>query len=254
MTCMMNPVPRDLGVSQGAPVPPAATRVARPGWRDPRLWIGVLLVTGSVVVGARLLAAADDSVTVWALADARGSGTPVSPDDLVAARVRFADDEALDRYFLADEDVPAELVLTREVGEGELLARSAVGSAEDNPVLQVPLEVDPNRVPPDVDTGSVVDVWVTDAAAAAQAVPSRAGRGDTKKDAKGTQDGEPQPADPGGPALSEVTVVAAPTYDDTFAVTGARQLVIAVEDEQAAAFEHLLASLQEPVIRILQRS
>ena len=217
----------------------------------------MLLVTGSVVAGARRLSAADDTVTVWALADARGSGTPVSPDDLVAARVRFADDEALERYFLADEDVPAELVLTRAVGEGELLARSAVGSADDNPVLQVPLEVDPNRVPPGVDTGSVVDVWVTDAAATAQAVPSAAGRGDARSDtkdgAKGTQD-DPESVGAGGPALSEVTVVAAPAYDDTFAVTGARQLVVAVEDEQAAAFEHLLASLQEPVIRILQRS
>ena len=39
---------------------PAATRVARPGWRDPRLWIGLLIVAGSVVLGARLLAAVDD--------------------------------------------------------------------------------------------------------------------------------------------------------------------------------------------------
>jgi hypothetical protein len=42
-----------------------ALRVRRPGWRDPRLWIGVVLVAGSVVAGARLLAAADDTVQVW---------------------------------------------------------------------------------------------------------------------------------------------------------------------------------------------
>ena len=38
---------------------PAATRPTTPGWRDPRLWIGVVLVTGSVVAGARILSGAD---------------------------------------------------------------------------------------------------------------------------------------------------------------------------------------------------
>lgn len=206
--------------------------MARPAWRDPRLWLGVLLVTGSVVVGARVLAAADDTVTVWAMTGERGAGTPVSADDLVVQRVRFADDATLERYFAADEPVPAGLVLVRAVGEGELLARSALGPADEEAVLRVPLEVDPNRVPPDVAAGSVVDVWLTDGS----------GPADTAK----------KPAQE--PALSGVTVVAAPAYDDTFAVTGARQLVVAVDDDRAAEFELLLGALQDPVIRILQRS
>ncbi|WP_435768947.1 hypothetical protein [Nocardioides sp. SYSU DS0651] len=230
---------RDLGIP-GASVPPPATRVARPGWRDPRLWLGVLLVTASVVTGARLLAAADDTVAVWAVAGDRGSGSTVTQSDLVVRRVRFADDRDLDRYFRADEDVPEGLVLTRAVGAGELLARSAVGSADDARLLQVPLEVDPNRVPPEVATGSVVDVWVTD------------GAGRTPRGGSGGQGGQRGPA--AAPALAEVTVVAAPDYDDTFAVTGARQLVVAVDHETAAEFELLLGSLQEPVIRILQHS
>lgn len=222
----------------GTPVPPAAQRVARPAWRDPRLWLGVLLVTGSVVLGARLLAAADDTVTVWALSGERGAGAPVAAADLVVQRVRFADDATLERYFTADEPVPDDLVLVRAVGEGELLARSAVGAADEEAVLRVPLEVDPNRVPPDVAAGSVVDVWLTDGSGPVDA-PTAAKGADDKTD---------------GPALSGVTVVAAPSYDDTFAVTGARQLVVAVEDDRAAEFELLLSTLQDPVIRILQRS
>ncbi len=228
------PVSRDLGNSPGTPAPPPATRVARPGWRDPRLWIGVLLVAGSVVLGARLLAAADDTVAVWALADERGSGSPVVAADLEVQRVRFGDDDALARYFPADEAVPDGLVLTRAVGAGELLARSAVADATTDEVLQVPLAVDPQQVSPDVTTGSVVDVWVKDG------IADRA------------------PGDAAGPvsapALSAVTVLAAPAYEDTFAVSGTRQVVVAVDDERAAAFEELLAGLQDPVIRILQRS
>lgn len=227
-------VSRDLGISPGTSVPPNATRVARPGWRDPRLWIGIALITGSIVLGSRLFAAADDTVQVWALAQDRGSGSPVLEADLTVERVRFTDDAALDRYFPASEPVPADVVLNRAVGAGELLARTSVGAADAREVLRVPLEVDPNRVPPDVETGSVVDVWVTDGAGV--------GKGSTGESG----------AD--GPALSAVTVVAAPEYDDTFAVTGARQLVVAVEDPAAADFERLLGSLQDPVIRILQRS
>ena len=61
-----------LGDATDAATP--AQRVRRPGWRDPRLWIGVVLVAGSVVAGARLLAAADDTVQVWAAATDLGAG------------------------------------------------------------------------------------------------------------------------------------------------------------------------------------
>ena len=191
-------------------------------------------MAGSVVLGARLLAAADDTVAVWALADERGSGSPVMTADLEVQRVRFGDDDALARYFPADEAVPDGLVLTRAVGAGELLARSAVADAATDEVLQVPLAVDPQQVSPDVTTGSVVDVWVKDG------ISDR-----TPGDAA---------APASAPALSAVTVLAAPAYDDTFAVSGTRQVVVAVDDERAAAFEELLAGLQDPVIRILQRS
>lgn len=208
----------------------------------------MLLVTGSVVAGARLLSAADDTVRVWALTQERGPGSPVAAEDLVVERVRFADGAAHERYFSADAAVPDDLVLVRAVGEGELLARSAVAAADAEPVLRVPLEVDPNRVPPDVVTGSVVDVWVADDAA--PATPGGTG----PADGGGGTEGAPGADRSTGPALSEVTVVAAPSYDDSFAVTGARQLVVAVDDERAVAFERLLAGMEDPVIRILQRS
>ncbi len=44
-----------------APGSPKAGRLATPGWVDGRLVLGVLLVLVSVVVGARVLSAADRS-------------------------------------------------------------------------------------------------------------------------------------------------------------------------------------------------
>ncbi|HYG93867.1 MAG TPA: hypothetical protein VD859_09795 [Nocardioides sp.] len=211
-----------------APAPPAATRVARSGWRDLRLWIGVLLVTGSVVLGARLLAAVDDTVTVWAVAEDQGIGSPLTEDDLVAVRVRFDDEADLGRYFGAEEAVPSDAVLVRAVGAGELLPRAALGPGEEAGLLHVPLEVAPHLVPPAVAAGSVVDVYLTDAG-------RRSGPDD-------------------GRALESVTVVDAPSVEDTFAVTGTRQLVVAVREDVAEEFMGALGRMQDPVVQILQRS
>jgi hypothetical protein len=211
----------------GTSSPPVATRVTRAGWRDPRLWIGLLIVAGSVVLGSRLLAAADDTVAVWAVAEDQGVGSPVGVDDVVAVRVRFADDEELARYLPADDPLPDGIVLSRGIGGGELLPRAAIATAQDAGTVHLPLDVEPNRVPGSVDAGSVVDVYVG----------GSRGRG-AEED----------------PALSAVTVVAAPPVEQSFAVTGTRQLVLAVDDAIVAPFLALLDGQDDPVVRVVQRS
>ena len=71
------------------PVPPPAVRLVRPGWRDPRLVVGVLLVCGSVLLGARLLSASDDTTAVWATRGPVAAGARLDQGDLTVARVRF---------------------------------------------------------------------------------------------------------------------------------------------------------------------
>jgi hypothetical protein len=212
----------------GTPLPPVATRVARSSWRDPRLWIGLLIVAGSVVLGARLLAAADDTVSVWAVVADQGPGSPVELDDVVAVRVRFDDDADRERYLSADEPLPDGIVLARGVGGGELLPRAAIDSDQDASNVLVPLDLEPDRVPLGVDAGSVIDVYVGGVG----------GRGDERP----------------GPALHAVTVVSAPAADESLAVTGTRQLVVAVDDAAVAGFVGLLDGLDDPVVRIVQRS
>ena len=216
--------------SLGSPGTPSSTppaqRVGRPGWRDPRLWIGVALLTASVVLGARLLAGADDTVRVWALSHQAGAGAHLRPDDLVQRRIHFADSGDLALYYAADEPLPKEMVLGRAVGPGELLARSAL-SAGDADTVRVSVEVDPGRVDPDVHAGSVVDVYLDDQG-------GTAGR-DTGLEGK---------------VLSGVTVLAAPAYQETFAVSGFRQVVLAVPAGDVDRFEHQRASLQDPVINL----
>lgn len=224
----MAAVSNDLGNQASTNVPPA-TRFKRAGWRDPRLWLGVLLVTVSVVAGARLLAAADDTVPVWVADSALGAGSEVAESDLEVRRVRFAGGEGLDHYVLAEDRFPAGQVLLRGVGAGELVPRSALASREDVDLLHVPLEVEPHQVPPAVAAGSVIDVYLTDGPG-----------GDVRQGS--------------GPSLEAVAVVSAPSVEEGFAISGARQLVVAVPEDDAVAFQGEYAALDDPSVRVLQRS
>ena len=211
----------------------AAQRVRRPGWRDPRLWIGVVIVAASVVAGARLLAAADDTVQVWSAATDLGAGARVAEDDLVATRVRFAEDETSAGYFTVEDDLPADLQLVHGVAAGELLARTAVGSSADSGLVEVPIAVEPEQVPPSVEAGAVVDVYVV-------AAPDPDGSTDA-----------PPPTD--GPALAGVTVVDAPQLADSFGTSGRRQLVLAVPEAEAAPFFALLGAYDTAVLTVVRR-
>jgi Flp pilus assembly protein CpaB len=114
----------------------------------------------SVLVGARVLASADDTVAVLAARDSLAAGQQVGVADLTEVRLRFGSDEDADRYLSADEEIPVGAVLLRPVGPGELIPRTAL-STDRGGLVELPLSVDPGRVPASVRPGSVVDVWVT---------------------------------------------------------------------------------------------
>jgi hypothetical protein len=189
----------------------------------------VLIVAASVVVGARLLAAADDTVRVWAVATDLGAGDRVTADDLAARRVRFADGADLERYYRAADDLPVDLELTRGVGEGELLPRAAVAPAGESDTLHLRIAVSDEQVPASVDTGSTVHVHV------------RSGSGGREKAARA-----------GEPVLTGVTVVAAPPASENLAATGNRTIDVAVTEEQAQAYFAALASVDDPLLTVVR--
>jgi hypothetical protein len=123
--------------------------------------MGLALVCLSVLVGARVLQHADDTVPVLAARDALAAGMPVRADDLMTVRVRFGSAADADRYLSGAADLTDGAVLLRPVGPGELVPRAALGPAGGQLAVELPLAVDPGRVPSGVHVGSLVDVWVT---------------------------------------------------------------------------------------------
>jgi hypothetical protein len=148
----VRPSPSAAGPDE--PAGPVPRRVRPPRWLDLRLVLGVLLVLGSVLLGARVVDAADATVPVWAVAADLAAGTELAPDDLVAVDVRL--DGAAGAY-LSTSTRPEGKTLARAVRAGELLPRSALEDPAD--LVQMALPVQAGYVPPGLERGQLVDVY-----------------------------------------------------------------------------------------------
>ena len=87
----------------------------------------MLLVLGAVVLGARVVRAADDTSRTTRPARTLVPGDRVGPDDVASSTCGST--ESADGYVGArDADLAPGTVAIRTVGEGELLPRAAVGT------------------------------------------------------------------------------------------------------------------------------
>lgn len=209
---------------------PRATRSHRPGWRNPRLLLGIVLVAGSVVLGARLLAAADDTVAVWAVSADLPTGASVDESDLERRDVRFPDGATADGYVSADEGLPDGATLNREVSAGELLPRSAFARSSGEDLVEVPVSVVSDDLPATVRQGSVVDVWVTPKVSSVAGGKVRA-----------------------VPVLSEVVVVAVPRTSAGLAPQTTRQVIVGVPDDRAGELGSALGGMADGRVVIARK-
>jgi SAF domain-containing protein len=213
------------------PSGPQPRRVRPPRWLDLRLVLGVLLVLGSVLVGARVVTAADATVPVWAAAGDLAPGTVLAEDDLVAVSVRLDD---VGRSYLASSTRPAGRVLARAVRTGELLPRSALD--EPTGLVQLALPVQAGFVPPSLARGQLVDVYaVADPAAGAKAAAGgdvdRVVAGAPVQAVSGRGDGVLSTATT---TVQVVISVAADDAADVLGLIGGRGLVVVVRNSPEA--------------------
>lgn len=218
---------RPAPTSRGVEVP-AASRHRSSGWRDPRLWIGVVLVTGSVVAGARVMAGADDMTAVWSASSDLVSGQTLTADDLTATQVRFGEGTDLQRYLSVDDELPAALTLDRPLAAGELVPAGALGQAPDASTVAVSIAVSAEHVPTDLGRGSRVDVWVI---------------GEDRRQRAAAE-----------LVLGDVLVVDAPVVSDSFASATSRQLVLAVPQDDEESLGLVLAASGDDRVRVVGRS
>lgn len=189
--------------------------------------MGLVLVAGSVLGGATVLAQADDTVTVWAARADLAPGTTIGADDLVPAEVRFGDAGLAERY-LPEDELPTGSVLLQSVTSGEMVPRSAVGSEDRTDLAELPVAVPAEAVPAGLRQGQVVDVWVT---------PPRDGAADVRAVR----------------VLEEVPVVAVPPSSTALGPAGTRQVVVGVAAGDDAAVSRALGALAEGTAVLVRR-
>ncbi|MDQ1679623.1 MAG: hypothetical protein QOI42_482 [Frankiaceae bacterium] len=160
-----------LGVERGSAVDlhglgdsPSAVRAQKPKWTQFRFLAGVLLVIGSVLLGAKIVAGADKSVLVYAARQDIAPGHVLVPSDVVGVRVRLYDTTAAD-YLLVASARASEwqgMVAARAIAAGEFVPRKALsppGPAVDRRVVTVPVR--DGHYPLSVRRSEYVDVYVT---------------------------------------------------------------------------------------------
>jgi hypothetical protein len=222
--------PSGAGAADLSASAPPATRHQSPGWRDPRLLAGVVIVAVCVLVGSRVLASADDTVAVWTVRHDVARGTVIDRSDLAAVRVHFADDTA-DAYLLASAVPDPGSTARRDLGAGELLPRSVIATDAAADLVEVPLSVAPDDLPASVRQGATVDVWVTPEVAATGVERVRARQ-----------------------VLVGVVVVAVPAGDDGLAPTTTQQVIVGVDEADAADLADALGQLADGRVVLTRRA
>lgn len=151
------------GRSSRAASPPAV-RLRRPRWRDARLWMGVLVMVGAMLVGAWLMRPSADSVRVWR-----------ATTDLAVGALPQAEPVTASLGSAAGSYVPAGSALRGRmrlaVPEGALIPSAAIGPEPPGDLRLVTVPVDPQHAPVDLSPGAVVDVWSTPRDAASAQLP-----------------------------------------------------------------------------------
>lgn len=124
--------------------------------------LGILLVLGATVLGARLAASGDDTVQYWAVRADVTPGDTVTEDALEPARLDLSKGAAAN-YIRIDDDFDAplsELVWAHDLAPGSLVTRTAMIRRDGRSSGELPLNVAEGAAPADLSRGDRVDVWV----------------------------------------------------------------------------------------------
>ena len=136
--------------------------MSRPKWLNLRVVGGILLVIAAVVIGARVISASSQTQAVWAAERDLASGTVLAAGDLTSVEVNLGDNAGL--YLTPSSASPVGMTMISPMLAGELLPGSAV--AESGSGRVVAIGVEPDKMPPGVEHGSTVDLYLTKAGVA----------------------------------------------------------------------------------------
>ncbi len=124
--------------------------------RDIRFWLGLILVVGSVTVGARVLSAASHRVPAVIAVNSLAAGTTVTAQDVEIVNVAIPDSV---QRIASSQDVIGK-VLAQPLVAGALVPPSVVSTSGSLTTRTIAIPIRAGHLP-GLARGSLVDVWVT---------------------------------------------------------------------------------------------
>jgi hypothetical protein len=143
-------------VTPTEPASPAARRVALPSWLDLRLVLGVLLVLGSVLLGAKVVSSARETYPRVTARHDLAAGTILTAQDVTLARVQLPGHG--DGLYLPRVEQAVGKQLARPVSAGELVPRAALGEVAAQTTVTVPLDA---QAAPELRKGERIELWLS---------------------------------------------------------------------------------------------
>ena len=138
------------------PVSPRPRRIAGPSWFDLRLVFGVLLVLGSVLLGARIISAARNTYPRVVATRDLAAGSVLTTGDVTLAQVRLS--SQVDGAYVTDLAGTLGKQLSRPVSAGELVPRDALSMTAAQTTVTVPFA---SGAAPDLHRGERIEVWLS---------------------------------------------------------------------------------------------
>lgn len=135
---------------------PAPRRLTTPRWLDLRLVAGVVLVLASVLVGAKVVAGADDTYPMVAVTRDLAAGVTLRADDVRVVRVQLPEHGA--GVYLGDSADAVGQQLNRSLSRGELLPKAALGAPAAQTTLSVPFA---SGDAPELHKGQRIEIWLS---------------------------------------------------------------------------------------------
>lgn len=136
-----------------------AARFRKPGWRDPRLVFGLILLALGIALGSAAVSVAGDTVSVYQAKTTIPTGQELSKTDVNVSHVRINDHKS--HYLTPDVDQSwwdEQPVVQRTVAQGELIPLSAVASEEIRSFRPVNFDL-PSTQDGAFKAGDFIDVW-----------------------------------------------------------------------------------------------
>ncbi|KSU67005.1 SAF domain-containing protein [Arthrobacter sp. NIO-1057] len=147
-------------VAQGARAAKAA-RIKRPGWKDPRLALGAVLVVASVAGTMYLVGEMHETTTVYVARSNITLGEQLTAENMKTQEVQLG--ETAGRYLDPGADIVDLARANTFISAGELIPVTSVTHSELGSRRPINIEL-PADLSSSIAPGSFVDVWIAERA------------------------------------------------------------------------------------------